>query len=324
MTILILGSQTEDPHVSTVVDRLMERGSDFVVIDPWADERHYFIDYDIGCSNNGVRLVAAGHNLFDGKTLSAVWCRIKEIYGPRMTSLASGERRLVFREWLTFIDSLEYLVEGAFWINPVSLDKKWSLKPLQLALAKEVGFLIPDTIVSSNPERVLAFCESYSPIVCKTLTGYISDDQSVAAYTTKVSKNMLLEKKANISLAPSIFQSMVHKFWELRVTVVGDRIFAAKIDSQSDEGAKTDWRQNQEFLPYEKALLDKDTETKLRKFHKATGLVYGAYDLIVSEPNHEVVFLEVNPAGQWMWLEQAIPDFNISSAIADTLIDMSR
>ena len=50
----------------------------------------------------------------------------------------------------------------------------------------------------------------------------------------------------------------------------------------------------------------------------ALGLVYGAIDMRLT-PNGEYVFLEVNPAGQWLFIEQATGQ-PISAAIAEALI----
>ena len=93
----------------------------------------------------------------------------------------------------------------------------------------------------------------------------------------------------------------MHKSYELKVTVVGTRFFSAKIDSQSRSETKIDWR----HLPFEvDVVLDLPAEIAsiVRLFMKEFGLVYGAFDLMVT-PDGRHVFLEVNPAGQYMWIE---------------------
>lgn len=101
----------------------------------------------------------------------------------------------------------------------------------------------------------------------------------------------------------SFVQEYIEKAFELRVTVVGNRIFACRIDSQlqQDDTGKIDWRQGY--------------GTYLRRM----GLNFGCFDFIVT-PSGEYVFLECNPNGQWLWveLETGLP---ISEAIARWLAD---
>jgi glutathione synthase/RimK-type ligase-like ATP-grasp enzyme len=52
------------------------------------------------------------------------------------------------------------------------------------------------------------------------------------------------------------------------------------------------------------------------------GLNYGALDLILT-PDGRHVFLEVNPVGEFFWLERC-PGLPISKAIADILLSQSH
>jgi D-alanine-D-alanine ligase-like ATP-grasp enzyme len=49
------------------------------------------------------------------------------------------------------------------------------------------------------------------------------------------------------------------------------------------------------------------------------GLNYGAVDMILT-PDDRYVFLEINPAGEFFWLELKNPKFPVSAAIADVLL----
>jgi glutathione synthase/RimK-type ligase-like ATP-grasp enzyme len=96
-------------------------------------------------------------------------------------------------------------------------------------------------------------------------------------------------------------------------------VFAVKIDSQEKEQTKYDWRKDQLNVGYKTFDLPIEIKTKLLALHKEFKLVYGAYDFIV-DPNGEYYFLEVNPAGQWLWMEEAI-GLNISEAVAKRLLE---
>jgi glutathione synthase/RimK-type ligase-like ATP-grasp enzyme len=112
----------------------------------------------------------------------------------------------------------------------------------------------------------------------------------------------------------------VTKALELRVTVVGDRVFSACIDSQRSEKSRIDWRRDgmgliDEWGPYE---LPTEVEERLLMLVRRLGLNYGAADFILT-PNGQHVFLEVNPVGEFFWLEKQ-PGLPLSSAIAQLLV----
>jgi hypothetical protein len=111
---------------------------------------------------------------------------------------------------------------------------------------------------------------------------------------------------------------------ELRVTIVGDQVLTAAINSQASERAAHDWRRDgvqllNAWQPYE---LPSETEAKLLRVMDYFNLNYGAADFIVT-PEGRHVFLEVNPGGEFFWLERC-PGLPISSAIADVLLGRSN
>ena len=110
------------------------------------------------------------------------------------------------------------------------------------------------------------------------------------------------------------------KQYELRVTVVGEDVFAAKILSQDlpEDKGKIDWRQGYDHgLSFSACILPDNISNKCIMLVHALGLNFGCIDLIV-KPNGEYVFLECNPNGQWLWLELAT-GMKISYSIANFL-----
>jgi glutathione synthase/RimK-type ligase-like ATP-grasp enzyme len=115
------------------------------------------------------------------------------------------------------------------------------------------------------------------------------------------------------------FQERLPKALELRVTVVGNRVMAAAIDSQALPRAREDWRREgvaliEAWQPY---TLPEPVQTRVLKLMDALGLNYGAFDFIVT-PEGRHVFLEVNPSGEFMWLMH-YPGLPIAEALADVL-----
>jgi hypothetical protein len=160
---------------------------------------------------------------------------------------------------------------------------------------------------------------SGNKIIYKPLTWYAEPPDKLL-FTSLVNESDINNGKAALHLAPGIFQQRILKDYELRVTIVGERIFAVRIDSQAVHRAELDWRRAQDELEYTMFDLDDGVSQRLLRLHRRLGLVFGAYDLIVTTEG-EMVFLEVNPMGQWLWLEKRL-NLDISQAIAQALFDL--
>src|SRR5262249_4328668 len=126
-----------------------------------------------------------------------------------------------------------------------------------------------------------------------------------AVFTTIVDKQTLYTFCKNIQRTPVLLQELIAKEYEIRATVVGTRIFAIRINSQAADSTKLDWRRDQIRSDMYSVLQLPDIEQqRIIKLHTRMGLFYGAYDFIVDREG-QLVFLEVNPSGQWLWLEHA-------------------
>jgi glutathione synthase/RimK-type ligase-like ATP-grasp enzyme len=189
----------------------------------------------------------------------------------------------------------------------------------QLAVAPGVGLAIPDTLVSNDPDDVRAFADQYDGfIVAKALRLGYFDYGSIqtSVFTSRVPGSALRDATA-ISLAPVIYQPLLHKHVDLRVTVVGDDLWAAEILSQDEPTAAVDWRQSAVQLRHRPHKLPAQIAEGCLALLKHLQLAYGALDFVLT-PDGEYVFLEVNPNGQWVWLEDELK-FPISHAIASWL-----
>lgn len=193
-------------------------------------------------------------------------------------------------------------------------------KAYQAMIAKEVGLILPDTLITSNPDRVRSFHKrNRSGSVVKLLaTSPILDH---VIYTNELDDDGLREIDA-LRSSPSIFQEKVEKSYELRITIAGNNVFPAKILSQQDTSTALDWRRKPVINDYEvkiePANIDPYLEKKLVMFLKRLSLRFGCIDMIVT-PSGEYVFLEVNPNGQWYFV-QLKTKAAIAKSIAELLI----
>jgi glutathione synthase/RimK-type ligase-like ATP-grasp enzyme len=138
-------------------------------------------------------------------------------------------------------------------------------------------------------------------------------------YTELVTKRDI-QNLETIRLCPMTFQAYIPKRLELRITVVGERVFAAEIHSQISNHTQFDWRRyDLARTPHASHVLPHHLELKCVELVRRLGLVYGAIDMILT-PDGKYVFLEINPNGQYLWIEE-LTDLPISEAICDHLAE---
>jgi glutathione synthase/RimK-type ligase-like ATP-grasp enzyme len=128
---------------------------------------------------------------------------------------------------------------------------------------------------------------------------------------------------SGLSICPATFQELLPKSLEIRVTVVGNRVMSAAIDSQVSARAAHDWRRDgvRMIHDWQHYQLPLDVEEKILRVMDHFSLNYGAIDIILT-PDGRHVFIELNPCGEFFWLERA-PGLPISDAIAELLLGHS-
>jgi hypothetical protein len=209
-----------------------------------------------------------------------------------------------------------------FWMNPPAAAARAEHKLLQLSHARRLGFTIPPTLATNCPDAAVRFVER-APAIAKMVVGgrVVIDGIDHAVFTSAITAGDLIERD-EILACPAIFQPRIETRFDLRVTVVGDRVFPARIILRDRTDQDLDWRRaDPARLIYERHVLPADLESKCMKLVATLGLTYGALDFVVT-PDDEHVFLELNPAGQWGWIERAL-GLPITNAILDRLMEAS-
>jgi hypothetical protein len=204
-----------------------------------------------------------------------------------------------------------------FWMNRPSAAALAGNKLRQLACAPQLGLTIPPTLVTNSGQAAKDFVQERQSIA-KTVnnSGYTDAGTRYVIYTTAVTVDDLTGE--SVGASPVVFQQRIGKAFDLRVTVVGTRVFAVRIHTENDEGT-VDWRAIEPSrLVYERYCLPAAIEKSCVDLVRAFLLTFAALDFIVT-PDGEHVFLEINPSGQWGWLEQAT-ELPITDAIVDRLI----
>ncbi|XXF80841.1 MvdD family ATP-grasp ribosomal peptide maturase [Myxococcaceae bacterium GXIMD 01537] len=270
----------------------------------------------------GGRLVGEPGTL-DLSDVTAVWYRrgavgneIPRELEPRLRGPSVEEsRRLVFGMMAAL---------NVFTVDRLDVMRRAENKPLQLRFARELGLRVPRTLMTNDPDAVRAFAASCpAGVVTKMMASFAIHDaqgREQVVFTTPLGAAEL-EDLEGLDLCPMTFQERVPKALELRVTVVGEQVMAAAIDSQAHARAREDWRREGAALvdawtPY---TLPEHERVRVLQLMDLLGLNYGAFDFIVT-PEGEHVFLEVNPAGEFMWLMRH-PGLPIAEALAGVLTD---
>jgi glutathione synthase/RimK-type ligase-like ATP-grasp enzyme len=222
------------------------------------------------------------------------------------------------REIVACIEGLADSFPGICLSKPYIL-RQADNKIYQLAMASKLGFTIPESLITNNSALAQEFCSAKPSIIKPISIGKIYDkDDTIVFQTNQVDDNKSIK---NLEYCPSYFQEKCEKDYELRVTVVGKKVFAVRIDSQLHEETRTDWRINPDLLGYSETQISKDLEYKCFALLAALRLDFGAFDFIVRD--NQYIFLEVNANGQWGWLEGKL-GIKISEAIIDYLMGVNQ
>ena len=250
-TILCIGS-AEDPHIQEVDKHVkaMDSKARVVLFNPLCGS--HFIEITAG---NRTEPYSSCTVVVDGDRITAdairsVWYRWK----PAVLSADEDLQGLIskdfaLKEWKSVIRSLASYLPDARWLNPLATSELLNCKPYQLRLAQQVGLTVPQTIITNNPTTVGKLFEQvdHGRVIFKSLTPlFVPPDKLL--YTTEITKEFPSASPASITRCPAIYQELVERKSDLRITVVGRAVFVARIASQilDERKDRLDWRRCQD------------------------------------------------------------------------------
>lgn len=210
-------------------------------------------------------------------------------------------------------------------------DRRWVNQPHQMAaanhklgqlrLARLLGLQTVPTLVTNDPAAALAFFWAQGgAMVYKTMRQVAiayTDGSAYGIYTTLIRRENLDEHLASIRYMPCLFQQVIPKQFELRINVIGDHVWTAAIYTQEAAHTQIDWRPFTTEVRHEPFLLPPALEQKCLELTRRLGLRMSNIDMIVT-PAGEYIFLEINPNGQWAWVEDQV-GFPLATALVDEL-----
>ncbi len=252
-------------------------------------------------------------------TIDAVWYR-RPLPPELPGSIPSWQQALSRDESGSVLFGLYFALSGSLWVSRPDAIARAERKVVQLAIARATGFKVPRTLATNSPDKARAFIDSVDAgVVIKLMgRGHVVDKEAVHTLFTTILDATDRANLEALTYCPCLFQEFIPKAADIRVTVVGRKVFAAEIDSQSNETTRVDWRVDPSLeLPTRQICLPNELLRACRDIVRQLGLQFGAVDLGLTSTG-ECYFFEINPNGQWAWLEDdaGLP---ISDAITDLL-----
>lgn len=243
---------------------------------------------------------------FHSSEFSAVYYRRPEIPITDV-NLTVAESLFIKSEITYTLEGIYRILENLIWLNNVVNIRNAENKVYQLLLAKSIGFEVPASIISNSYEEIEHFFVNNNEncIIKPIKSGLVhsGEQEEAVIFTSKVLRENF--NYQNVIGCPVYFQRLIIKAGDVRVTVVGDIFFSAFIHSQESESTSIDWRKGEKPLRYSPIELPDYLKKKCRKLMQELNLNFGAIDFVLDE-NGNFIFLEINPNGQWAWIEKRL------------------
>lgn len=297
---ILIVSSVEDDHAAAVLKELKAQSVvevQLLDLSRFPQELQLSMDFGGAVESGGGRFRTEKEEIPVSDATVVWWRRPQPFTIPEDISDRT-HLNFAFSECYEAVNGL-WLTLSATWVNNPGRDEEAARKPYQLQLASELGFTIPRTRITSDPAAAREFVEALQPTqtIYKAFTG-----TEQAWRETRVLRGDEIDLLDDVRFAPVIFQEYIAAKLDLRITVIGSEIYASAIHSAEVE-YQADYRMELSNARVEPFTLPKEVEGLVRTYMERLGLVYGAIDMRVT-PEGRYVFLEINPAGQWLFMEE--------------------
>jgi glutathione synthase/RimK-type ligase-like ATP-grasp enzyme len=298
-------SSALDPHSRAVAWGARESGASVTVLDTYRG-----IDPD----GKAFAVRSGRARILGLEPFSVIWGR--QPYRVQSPDAAVTEDAgFAERERNTFqsglIECLE-TIEGVRWINRPSHQRLAENKLLQLTTALTVCLRTPETVITSDPGVVRTFLRGRSEIFVKPLQPDrrdYRDKKSRSAFAIVLGAEDISQlPDQDISARVAIYQERVRKHVDVRVVVLGERAFAFTVIQKNEPGIDSPFSLGElGAMKVEPVELTAREEVRICALVKAIGLEFATVDFALDE-NGQYVFLDLNPSGQWLFLEVLCPN----------------
>ncbi len=314
---IVLISHTEDAHAVEVLGRLQQSGADVVLFDSCRFPRDISLTVSQPTPEQWRAAMVLDGRRRDLSEARVVWWRRPLPFKLHDEVADNEDRTFAYGECHAALAGLWSCLD-AVWINDPDRDLIAARKLFQLKVAAQLGMQTPRTCVTTDPEEATRF------IAAEGARGTIYKSFSATEKAWRETRLLRPDEHAqlaNVRFAPVIFQEYIAAVVDLRITVVGADIFAAEIHSQQTD-YPYDFRMTMEAAEIRPHRLPESVEAQLRALMASFGLLYGAIDMRLT-PDGDYVFLEINPAGQWLFIELRTSQ-PITEALCELMLNRDR
>jgi hypothetical protein len=304
--VIVLGGIRSEPALAWVADQLSALGLPYV----WFDQRRAAgSECIVRLDDEGLRgVLRDGERSVGLEDVAAVYWRLMDDrLLPELKGLpADGPERVQCRTlhemFLTWIS-----LTSARVVNRAAAMASNGSKPYQAQLIRAVGFDVPETVVTNDPELVHDFLARHRRVVYKSTSGTRSVVHEVDADA--------LARLEDIRWCPVQFQAYVEGI-DVRVHVVGSRVFATRVTSDAADYRYAAVRGGAPAR-LEATRLSEAVEALCIDLTARLGLRFSGIDLRIT-PDQRVVCFEVNPSPAYTYYEGHTGQ-PIARALADHL-----
>lgn len=321
--VVLILSYAEDAHLGFVTPHLDRMGTRWVLLATDRLGEDAFVSLRLDATGEATITPRTPDGwVGSGQDVGAVWNR-RRLVNPGGTNQGTDDPladQYIREQHTHLLDNLSVLPDVR-WVNsPLSL-RRARPKFAQLAVARRYGLTVPPTLCSDEPGDIRAFAAStggrlVTKVVSPGTPLVPNREQQYMVFTqpfdpAEVSDGVL-------AAAPALYQARVEKVFDARVVVVGETFFGCLIASQDSVETSLDWRHYQ-FPQVKHTTIDvpEPVRAGLLGLHHEFGLRFSACDFAVTADG-EWVFLELNPNGQWGWIEEET-GLPIGRAVAEEL-----
>ena len=220
---------------------------------------------------------------------------------------AMPEGRFILDEWSEALEGFLSHIAPARWVNHPSSNAMAAHKLGQLTIARTLGFAVPDTLVTQESEELREFYGRHSgTIIVKPLSrGYVErtgNEADSLIFTNRVLEEHLANLD-DLSSCPTLFQEFIPKLADIRLTVVDADYHPVELKAEDDGVQRCDIRRdNMQDVRYQEISLPDEVYSRVRMLMGHYRLRFGAIDFAVANDGRWY-FLEINPNGQWAWMD---------------------
>ncbi|MFH9587108.1 ATP-grasp ribosomal peptide maturase [Streptomyces luteogriseus] len=290
---VLVVTNLDDPTADVVISELHDRGVPVVRFD--SGDFPHALSVAATITSNGLE------GMLSTPSRTADLTQVRSLYyrrpsGFTFAHLDEQDARFAVAQARYGLGGVVASLPGCLYVNHPHRIGDAEFKPSGLAAAAAAGFPLPPTVITSDPDAARAFIRQYAPVIYKPLSAPLYRIDGVSC-TVEVAEVGAVDIDEAVSGTAHLFQQRIEKTADVRVTVIRDRVFPVRIDSDL-----LDWRTDYSRLRYSVVSPPPGIVDALHAYLARFGLVFGAFDFAIDREG-QWWFLECNPSGQWYWLE---------------------